>query len=367
MYLPDGGVLPSYLSLQSSAGTSTAMMNDTVLRLGEVKKIIWPDSTKSYSKSSVEYEVQVQHRDGNNAPNTATFRGCTTSTLFGGVADRFDATLRADPNTNKPLGVGAKVLLLCLGGSQQRAIILGGIKDTKSELVDKSDLGHNLFFEFNGLRFTVDKEGQATVTFRGATKTNGTLSDDADANAEGTNVSFTREGNVSIATPDDAQYIKVNHADRKIEILADDDCHVTSNGTVTVDAQGDVNVTTQGGVTVQASNHVDVKSSGVRVGAATDSWLKGTTYRTKESTMHTQMASTLATLNSLVTTAASSLATAAGLISVPMVGGGLAAPGLTAASIALLSAAPLLNTLAGYIQAFEAQSSTFLSPTNLMD
>jgi hypothetical protein len=342
-------------------------MNDYVLRFGEVKEVVWPSSAHSYTKTTVEYVVQVMHRNGNNTPSTTTFRGCTVSNLFGGTADRFSATLRADPNTDKPFGVGAKVLLLCLDGNQQRSIILGGIKDTASSQVDNSEDGHHLFFEFNGIRFTVDKEGQATVLFRGATKADGTLSDDADTEAEGTKVSFTREGNVTIATPDDAQYIKVNHQDRTIEILADDDYHVTSNSTVTVDAQGDINATTQAGVNIQASNNVDIQSAGVHVGAATDAWVKGTTYRNKETTMHTQMASTLATLNSLVTTAASSLATAASLISVPMVGGGLAAPGLTAASVALLSAAPLLNTLAGYIQAFEAQAATYLSTKNLGD
>jgi hypothetical protein len=358
MYLNDGGVIPSYLGLQSSAGASTAMMNDTVLRFGEVKKIVWPNDPKSYSKRSVEYEIQIQHRDGNNAPNTATFRGCTTSTLFGGVADRFEAILRADPNTNKPLGIGAKVLVLCLGGNQHRAIILGGIKDPQDKDIDNSDLGHNLFFEFNGLRFVVDKEGQGTVMFRGATKVDGTLSDDADAKAEGTNVSFTREGNVTIATPDDAQYIRVNHHDRKIEVLADDDHHLTSNNTITIDAQGDVGVTTQAGVNIQASNNVNIQSAGVHVGAATDAWVKGTTYRQNETTMHAQIASTLASLSTLLAAAATGLASA---------GTALVSPGLTAASVALTSAVPLLNTLGGYIQTFEAQAATYLSTKNLTD
>jgi hypothetical protein len=328
-FLEDGTVIPSYLSV-ATRGVSTggtANMNDFVLRLGEVKQVVWPDSPLSHTKTTVEYTVQVMHRNGNNTPNTTTFSGCTVSNLFGGVADRMSATLRADSNTDKPFGVGSKVLLLCLDGSQQRSMIIGGIKDTASTEVDQNR-GHNLFFEFNGLRFVVDKEGQATVTFRGATKVDGTLSDDADANAEGTSIAFTKDGTVTVSTPDQDQYVKINHKDKKIQI--------------------------------QASGNVEIKSTGVQVGDATDAWVKGTTYRNAERTLHNQVASALNTLTSLLTTAAAGLSTAAPAA-------GPAGAGLGSAAVALSSMAPLLSSLGAYIQSFEGQDNTYLSSKNKTD
>lgn len=363
--LSDGTVIPSYLGV-SARGTgegSTAMLNDYVLRQGEIKKVIYPDDPQSYGKATVEYEIEVQYREGNGAYNTATYRGCTLSTVFGGAADRVHATLRPDTSgANSAIGTGSKVLVLCLAGDQQKAIILGGVEDTSIKRKESKDAGHNLFFEFNGVRFTVDDSGQATLTFRGKTKSDGKLSDKADANAEGTTVKLTKDGSVTIATPKDAQFIKLDHANKKISILADQDWDVKVNNKLNFTVQNDLSILSSAGkMDIQTAGKVNIRSSGVNVGLATDNWLKGSSYRRAESILHTQLSSVLSTLTGLISTAGASFTTGSALNAIPIVGGLLALPAFAAGSAALTSAGPLFGTMAGFISSFEAQSGTFLS------
>lgn len=370
-YLGDGTVIPSYLGVgaRGSSDGSTAMLNDYVMRIGEVKKVVFPDDPQSYGKRTVEYEVEVQYREGNGSPVTAIYRGCTVSTVFGGAADRFHATLRPD-NTDgdSPVGTGSKVLLLCLSGDQQKAVILGGIEDPTVQRKEKKDSGHNLHFEFNGIRFAINDSGEATITFRGATKINGELSDKASADAEGTTIKLTKDGSVAIATPKDAQYIKIDHANKNISILADQDWNVTVKNKLQFDVQNDISMfSTAGAMNIRTAGNVNIRSAGVLVGGATDAWMKGTTYRTAEGVLHAQMTATFSTLAGLISTAGASLTTGSALNAIPIVGGLLAAPLFITAGVSLTSAGPLLGTLAGYIQAFEGQSFTFLSLTNKTD
>jgi hypothetical protein len=359
MFLDDGTCLPSYLGVQERGvigSGASSQLNDITLHLGEVKKIVYASDDNSYGKGTTEYDVEVQHRDGNGGFVTAMFRGCTISTLFGSVADRVYYTLRPDSNpngTDEVVGVGAKVALLCLNGNQQKPIIIAAVEDQTEQRVEVKDAGHNLFFEFNGIRFIVDKDGQGILTFRGATNVDGTLTKDADANAEGTTLSFLKDGSVQIALKDDDQHLKVDRANKKIDVKAQDNYSLDSGGTVTTTAQDSVTFDTKNELDVTATNNVKIKSAGVLVGAATDNWMKGTTYRSAEQSMHAQMVSLLTGISTAL------VAAAAGLAAGP--------PGLGAAAAAIGTAAAQLAALSGTIGSFEAQAPTFLSLVNKGD
>lgn len=360
MILDDGTVIPSYLGVQtrgSSAG-SQDILNDYVLRLGEVKKIIAPSDVLSYSKKVTEYELAVQYRDGTGAVVTSTYRGATVNNLFGGVADLVSYTLRPDPkNTDasgKIFGVGSKVLILCVSGDQQKAVILGGIRDTAQETAPyNGDTGHNLYFEFNGLRFQINDDGEATVMFRGKTKNDGTLADSADPAAEGTKVNFNKDGNLEIATPNQDQLIRIDHKNKKIEIVANSEWNIQVAGNHVQNVGGDSTTTVNGTTTLDSGDNIILTSPGVHVGAATDAWVKGTTYRNAESQMHQQMDSLLMNISIQLTAATALNAT-------PVIGGLLAATNFGAA-------AAMFQVLSTFIKTFEAQSSSYLSSKNLTD
>lgn len=374
MILDDNTVIPSYLAVRSRGGGSNQggdTLNDYVLRLGEVKKIIYPSDPLSYGKKTVEYEIEVQYREGNGVYTSANYRGATISTLFGGIADRFHATLRADAtpaSNNASVGTGSKVLVLCLAGDQQKAIILGAVEDPTNTRVEQSTTGHNLFFEFNGTQATIDKDGQFTLMFRGATQADGTLTSNAVAKAEGTKVFIDKQGTLTISTPSQAQFLQLDHQNKKLNFQADQEWNVNINGKVNVNAGQDVNVTTTGGaVNVNASGNVVIKSAGVKVGAASQAWMMGTTYRNAQQTLHQTLANVFTVLATLHATAGVAMQVASSLNSIPVYGGVMALPGFSAAANAFIQMGPQLAAGQAAIRAFEAGATTYLSTVNTND
>ena len=119
-------VIPSYLGAVpwgSTAGSEDQLLN-YALREGEVKKLIPPSSSLSFSRTHPEYEILVQHRDGVGITTTTLYRGVAATSLWGSTADYTEATFRVDTTNkqNEP-GNGARVLLLCVSGDQSRAVI----------------------------------------------------------------------------------------------------------------------------------------------------------------------------------------------------------------------------------------------------
>lgn len=353
----DMTVIPSYLGTSvRGEEDSQSRTDNTLLRLGEVKKIVYPGEKGSISGHFVEYAIEVVVKDGNGPPTTTIYVGCVLSNLFGGWADKVRYTFRPDAQNQQIkdniYGVGSKVLILCLNGDTDNAIILGGVPDMGTKPQQKEvNQGHNLFFEFNGTQFTINKDGELKLTFRGATNTDGTLADGAVKEAEGSYIQINKEGDIKIATPSDNQFININHKDKKLEMQA----------------QAEWDVTIKGTCNITADQNVNIQSSGVKVGAATDSWMLGTTYRSAETQLNTQLGVNNATLSGLMTLIGTSLTTATVLNAVPVVGGALAAVPFGIAAGAILSASPIFSAMQVAQTSFEAQSATYLSKKNLTD
>lgn len=201
------------------------------LRLGEVQEIVLPSNPRSLSKRFIEYTVLVQHLD-NGTITSKMYNYCLLSNIFGGVADMLRYTLRATPgagttdsNKQPGPGKGAKVLLLCINGNHHNAVIIGGIRDALAakdagvEIADASDLGHNLYFEFNGVRFVINNDGELKLSVRGKTDADGKTAADV-----GTSISITKDGNVAIVTKDNT--VVVNQADGSVNISAKKEVNV---------------------------------------------------------------------------------------------------------------------------------------------
>jgi hypothetical protein len=335
-------------------------LNSVALRIGEVKTIIYPSDKLSISKNYVEYTVEVSQKNDGSALSSTLYHGCLAGQLFGGFADQLHYTLRQSQKqtTNKTddsLGVGSKVLLLCINGVKSDAIIISGIPDglflDKDKAKHSSDKGHNLFFEFNGCQFAINKDGEMELKFRGATKHNGELTDGAVKEAEGSTISINKQGNIKVSTPDSNQFVNIDHQNKKIEIQA----------------QTEWNCDIKGTVNIRADNNVFIKSSGVHVGGATDAWMLGTTYRNAETTQNTTLSSSLVSLASLSASAGVALTTASPLNAIPIVGGVAAASFFATAGAALTAAAPQFTAMSTAINLFEGKTATYLSKKNLTD
>jgi hypothetical protein len=168
------------------------------LRIGQVSNIYHTDSDQNYSKQYVEYEVTLFRTNANKTNTPVTVR-CVTVDLFGSVADKMSFTPRkstAFSSGNAFSNVGSMVLVLCVDSDLHQGVIVGGYPNNNLPTL-KQNLGHHLSFEFNGVRFNIDKDGQVAVKRRGPTNDDGAVVSGQETNG-GATVLMTSDGSVSI-------------------------------------------------------------------------------------------------------------------------------------------------------------------------
>lgn len=205
MKLRTGGKLPHGLmgvDNQSAIGGFNKTYKNFALRAGIVVRSYSIDDSLNNSKLAPEYDVVVIEQDANRAVTPITYKNCISANSFGAIADFFEAKLRSQQKVKdkRTLGKdfsgqdGAIVLLLCLDGSSEKAIIIGALNhpDRKSKLKGK---GQILAGEFNGLSIGVNEDGSANITFKGATDNEGKAKDSSQGN---TTVDIEKDGSVQI-------------------------------------------------------------------------------------------------------------------------------------------------------------------------
>ena len=329
-------IIPSFYKVEDvGADVPSGLYGNLQLRIGEVQKIVYPSDERSVSKKIPEYDVLVTYSEGGTYTRMM-YRSCTISNLFGGLADKFSFTLRTEHTEQDKTkdfglkaGLGSKVLLLCVDGNRNNAIIMGGIRDAQ-DVSDKQvkEKGHNLHFNFNGIDFVVNKDGELVLQYQGATDADSKMNKDVDKNAVGTTLTIQKNGNFVVNTKDKKQSVTINHEKKTIDIIADSAYTVKAKD-VKVDASGSVAITDKDGTSI--------KGKGVKVGGATDAWMKGTSYRKAQSQMHSKIIAGLSQA----------------AIALPFFQMGAVASGL----MQVVSA----------ISTFEAQSSKYLSKKNKTD
>lgn len=308
MILDDNTVIPSYLQADEyEPDEDTGKLTNLALRMGEVKEVVYPDDPRSIGKRQVEYSVRVQHRDAYGPIVSSMYRGCTVANLFGGIADGFNYTLRADDksqNRSDGIGNGSKVLLLCVNGSTASPLIIGGVQDPVFDsVIESKELGHHLDFSFNGFKAGVDKDGQGWLEFNGSTDWEA-----ATQNKKGpSKLLFSADGRVTIT------------------------------------------------------------SQGVTIGEGTDKMLLASTYRKAENNLHQQLESQLQTLQNQLSQVATGLLTVGSLHSVPISGPVAGASILQTCGKTLLKAVSTLGKMESALKEFEKSSDSYLSKKNLND
>lgn len=354
--IDDGTVVPSYMGLRAVGyPASTGYFNNTTLRYGEVKNIIYPDDNRSISKKFVEYTVEIQYKEGAGPGTTTKYLGCLLNNPFGGIADYLKFSLRISPtdkvDKNTGIGIGSKVLLLCVNGEKPKAVIIGGLNDPL-DTPDTED-GHQLKFEFNGMNCHIDKDGAFTLTFKGATKADGKPDHTFyTPKAPGSTLKFDKDGNVNLGSKDNKQYVSLDNVNKLLSIGADNNIDIIS---------------AKKAVYVTAKENVNVQSSGLLVGDATDNFIKGSTYRTAEATCNNQILAAVTQLNALTSTAATSLQVAATVMKVPIAGAVAASASLNIAATAITSMVAAISQIMSAISTFESQAPQYLSTKNLSD
>jgi hypothetical protein len=223
-------IVPSHLSVSSTERYHDGgVFDNTRLRFGEVQEVVYPNDPKSLSKKFVEYSVFVQHRSNNGTALGKMYNHVTLANTFGGLADQCHWTLRADatPSTKQKgangLGKGSKVVMLCLNGENNNAVILGGLRDQADVSgfggKEAKDLGHYFHFNFNGVSADIDKDGQFTLVYGGKTEVDGTTK--VDSSKVGTQFQLDKDGNAKLGDKDGKNLFMIDHANSKVVIKRD--------------------------------------------------------------------------------------------------------------------------------------------------
>jgi hypothetical protein len=246
-FLDNGTVLP-YGLLSDDAEAFMAGFNksyrNTSLRIGIVVRSYIITDPNNLFKLTTEYDVLVFEQNEDKGSSIVTYRNCMASEGMGSIADYFEKELRVrtvalSPNNliNTTEQDGAVVLILCLDGMSDKALIVGAVThpDRQTNLV--STLPY-LEGEYNGVNITVNTDGSTSLIFKGATDNYGVPTDPSQGNTE-----------VQIQTDGSFQ---VSHSAITFTLAR--------SGTVTLTANEDINVTAQGNIsfTIQGDANINV-------------------------------------------------------------------------------------------------------------
>lgn len=182
-------VLPSSLmgkQNKDNVDFGQQVFGNNTLKMGVVIKILEPEDDNNKSKLGTEYHVMAIEQDKRNGINSAIYKNCLAMDSFGGIADFFqfkrreplDAKKVQDSASTKEQE-GSMVLLLCLDGNAEKAVIIGQMQNSSRKVSLNEEAGHHGEGEFNGIRYVVNKDGAFTLTFKGATDNDGKPKDAA--------------------------------------------------------------------------------------------------------------------------------------------------------------------------------------------
>ena len=248
-FLNNGAVLPHGLLTHSKndlMGGFNKSYKAYPLRLGVVLKAYPVTDSGNVSKLTTEYDVSVFEQNEDKSATTIVYKNCMSSEGLGSIADYFEKTLRPlKNNQSKGLGVpmkgqdGAIVLILCLDAMSDKAIIISSIThpDRKTNIQDQ---GPTLAGEFNGVNIKVNSDGSTSITFKGATNSDGTPVDTSQGNTE---LSIEKDGSYQVMHKTITQRLDKGG---KYSLTTTDDISNTTQTSFNVTTTKDVNITATG-------------------------------------------------------------------------------------------------------------------------
>lgn len=256
-FLNNGAILPSGL-LGNNANAAMEGFNktykNTALRMGIIIRSYPVGDDNNLSDLTTEYDVSVFEQNEDKGSSVITYKNCMSSEGLGSIADFFERTLRVRETAEEGDGMinttdqnGAVVLIMCLDGVSDKAIIMGAMThpDRETTLVDDQPY---LEGEYNGVNIKIDNDGSAKFTFNGATDNDGEIIDDS-------------QGVTTIQVETDGSF-QLDHETITFRLdRTEGTATLTCNKDVNINATGDVNVVAEGNATVQCVD-VSLTASG---------------------------------------------------------------------------------------------------------
>jgi hypothetical protein len=249
--LNNGTVLPSSL-LSSHSADFVSAFNKTYesvqLRAGIVIASYDIDNKQNIRKTTPEYDVLVMEQDRNRGTTTTTYRNVITIDSFGGMADFFEFKRRPQAKNEKKdfhNNDGQLVLILCLDGSSEKAIIIGGVKHAKRLTKLTAEAGLHLEGEYNGLNWQIDKDGALKILFKSPTDNEGKVKNEK---LSGTNINIKKDGTLQLTTqdlnkPELNESLTLDKTNQSLSLTARKNTSITTGGDFTNSIKGSFNNT----------------------------------------------------------------------------------------------------------------------------
>lgn len=270
-FLDNGTVLPSGLvgiDSQAMMGGFNKNYRNTALRMGIVVSVYLASDARNLTKLTTEYDVLVFEQMENRGSTIVTYRNCIATESLGSIPDFLEKTLRVrqgQPSGNNgainTVGQnGSVVLIQCLDGMSDKAIIVGSVTHPNRNTT-LTNTGPYLQGEYNGVNLVIDTDGSVTLTFKGATDNDGKQVDSSQGN--------------TVAKIEADGSVEVNNAGVILRLDKNGAVSLTAKDTLNLDITGNVTVKTDGDLTATVSGDCNANISGNLVANASEIDLNG--------------------------------------------------------------------------------------------
>jgi hypothetical protein len=285
MYVPPSGLLD--IISPSKLSATNKNLNNTPLRMGVVVRVHEVTDESNISKLFPEYDVVTGEQNKQLGQSFVEYMNCISMDSLGGIADFFEKKLRKSDSEDfkKTYSFdkqnGSLVLLLCIDGFSDKAIIVGSIPHASRKTKLTKEAGLHLEGEYNGLNWKIDKDGALTVTFKSKTNNEGVPQD---KQAGGTHIQIDKTGQVDINTGlKDAEetYIRMDKknknvglkagsnigltAKKNVAINAEGNIEALSKANVAINAEGTAKFTSKSSISIEGASAVDIKGGNVTI------------------------------------------------------------------------------------------------------
>jgi hypothetical protein len=209
--------------------------NNTSLKLGIVVKIYEIEDKDNINKKLPEYDVVTIEQKAKSNVGITQYNKCVCVDGFGGLSDFFEYKLRPkskiiDPSkepkaqfsTNFANQTGNMVLLLCLDGSVDKAVIIKSLPHFGRKTTLTKENGIHMEGEYNGINWKINKDGEFILTFKSSTNDEGKVINDK---YSGTFAKIDKTG--SFEVKDKHNHVRMDNDKGGITALTDAD-HKTS-------------------------------------------------------------------------------------------------------------------------------------------
>jgi hypothetical protein len=219
-FVPPSGLLDILREDRISAMNRN--LHNTPLRVGVITQIHEIDDEKNSSKLFPEYDIVTSQQNGEMGSTFVEYTNCIGMDSIGGIADFFEMKLRKykDEDYRKTYQFdkqdGTIVLILCIDGHSDKAIIIGGVPNPVRKTVLKKDKEIHMEGEFNGIRFYIDKDGAIKLTQK--TPTNQKDGKPISEDNAGTFITIEKDGSIEFGDDKlDKELAKGNKKEEKKE------------------------------------------------------------------------------------------------------------------------------------------------------